>query len=109
VRESLAGVFVDVRTYPPNALLSMNDLPAILDAIRADADVETHWLALSQWLGDNGRDDEAVAVRVFWAILRDNIVVCKVPLDETLDDLKANAAILGPGARHIEERRLGTR
>ena len=43
----------------------MPDLAQLLDAIRAGPDDEAGWLALGSWLRDNGRDDEAAAVRVF--------------------------------------------
>ena len=74
----------------------------LLARIRADPGDEPAWLALSRWLWDNGRDDEAVAVRVFWQTLRDN--VAEVELGETLADLTQNAVTLGKLARQIEER-----
>ena len=77
-------------------------MPALLDAIRENAGDESRWLALSRRLRDNGQEDEAVAVRVFWTNLRDN--VREVGLDETLADLTRNAAILGKLARHMETR-----
>lgn len=42
------------------------DLPALLDAIRADPRRGFNWLALAAWLCGNGRHDEATAIRVFW-------------------------------------------
>ena len=40
----------------------MPDMPALLDDIREQPDSGEAWLALSSWLLDNGRDDEAVVV-----------------------------------------------
>jgi uncharacterized protein (TIGR02996 family) len=40
--------------------------PTVPDAIRERPDDGARWLALAGWLFDNGRDDEAVAVRAFW-------------------------------------------
>ena len=55
----------------------MPDLPQLLAAIRDKPDDGPRWLALASWLWDNGRDngrdDEAAAVRVFWPTLRDNL------------------------------------
>jgi uncharacterized protein (TIGR02996 family) len=51
------------------------DLPQFLAAIRERPDDGPRWLALARWLTDNGRDDEAAAVRVFWPTLRDNLAV----------------------------------
>jgi uncharacterized protein (TIGR02996 family) len=50
-------------------------LVTILTAIRARPDDRDRWLALASWLWDNDRDDEAVAVRVFWPNLRDSVLV----------------------------------
>jgi len=65
---------------------------------------DTGWEALSTWLEDTGRDDEAAAVRVFWPTLRDNVTVAGVPLGLTLRGLARNAAALGRQAREIEQR-----
>jgi uncharacterized protein (TIGR02996 family) len=43
----------------------MNDYTTILKAIRRKPDDPACWLALAGWLADNGRDDEAAAVRMF--------------------------------------------
>jgi uncharacterized protein (TIGR02996 family) len=40
------------------------DLPALLDAIRSNPDHPACWLTLAGWLRDNGRDDEAEAMRI---------------------------------------------
>jgi hypothetical protein len=77
------------------------DLPAIIDAIREGPADEACWLALSSWFWDNGRDDEADAVRVFWPVLRDN-VEAGVTVEETLRQLKQHAATLGIRARRVE-------
>ena len=76
-------------------------MPAILDAIREEPDDGPRWLALAGWLLDNGRDDEAAAVRVYWPVLRDNLTA-SVSLDETLRQVKQNAARLGRRAREAE-------
>jgi hypothetical protein len=52
---------------------------------------------------DNGRDDEAAAVRVFWPTLRDNIDA-GVSVEQTLRELARHAARLGRRAREIEGR-----
>jgi uncharacterized protein (TIGR02996 family) len=83
----------------------MPELPQLLDAIREQPDDGPRWLALAGWLGDEGRDDEAAAVRVFWPTLRDDVLKSRVSLDRTLANLKESAAILGSAARKIEERR----
>src|SRR5689334_2775192 len=53
---------------------SMSDLnSALTSAIVAHPVDETRWLALAVLLWDNGRDDEAAAVRVFWPVLQDSL------------------------------------
>jgi uncharacterized protein (TIGR02996 family) len=79
----------------------MPDLPPLLDAIRADPDEGPRWLALAGWLDDNGRDDEAAAVRVYWPTLRDDLAA-GVSLDETLAYVARHARRLGAEARKIE-------
>jgi hypothetical protein len=73
----------------------MLDLPAILAAIRERPDDAPRWLALAAWLWDNGRDDEAAAVRIFWPTLRDNVVEARVSVEDTLADVARHAGILG--------------
>jgi hypothetical protein len=80
----------------------MPDLPQLLDAIRARPDAG--WLALASWLRDNGRDDEAAAVRVYWPTLRDNVTVSGVSVELTVRELARHAARLGRRAREIEGR-----
>jgi len=82
----------------------MSDLPALLESIRECPGDRARWLALSGWLRDNGRDDEAVAVRVFWSALRDNVTESRVSLGDTLTDLARNARVLGQVARQVEGR-----
>jgi uncharacterized protein (TIGR02996 family) len=53
--------------------------PELLDAIRADPDDGGRWLNLAKWFQDYRRDDEAVAVRVFWRMLSDSPVRPPVP------------------------------
>ena len=85
----------------------MPDLPTILAALQANPADGSRWLALASWLADNGRDDEAVVVRVYWPTLRDNVVESGVPLNKTLSTLARNAARLGRRAREVEERLAG--
>lgn len=80
------------------------DLPAILSAIRETPDDGSAWLAVASGLWDNGRDDVAVAVRVFWPALRDNVTVLGVSLHATLRQMGHHAAKLGRRAREIEAR-----
>jgi uncharacterized protein (TIGR02996 family) len=80
----------------------MPDLPAILNAIREKPDDGPRWLALASWLWDNGRDDEAAAVRVLWPIFRDNLGY--TTLDATLKNLEAHAPQFGNIARLMEAR-----
>jgi uncharacterized protein (TIGR02996 family) len=80
----------------------MPDLPDLLDAIQADPNSEGRWLALSWWLSDNGRDDEAAAVRVFWPTLRDT-VAAGTTVRETMRRVAGNAAKLSRRARRIEQ------
>jgi hypothetical protein len=58
------------------------------------------------WPPGNGRDDEAVAVGLYWPVLRDNLTEAGVTLGDALADLARYAGILGRLARDIEERRL---
>jgi uncharacterized protein (TIGR02996 family) len=77
--------------------------PTLLAAILADPDDGGPWLALAGWFRDNGRDDEAVAVRVFWRTLRDSLRI-EQSIDTVLADVRRSASILGACAREIEER-----
>ena len=82
----------------------MPDLPVILDAIREKPDVGPRWLALAEWFADNGRDDEAAAVRVYWPVLRDNLA--RTSLESTLADVAWHARLLGRRAREDEGREV---
>jgi hypothetical protein len=82
----------------------MLDLPPILAAIREQLHHEPRWLALAGWLADEGRDDEAAAVRVHWRTLAEN-VAGGVSVDETVAEVTRHAKLLGEVARRIEERR----
>ena len=75
--------------------------PALLAAILADPDDEAAWLALAAWLRDEGRDDEAAAVRVFWPALRNSLGGGRT-LDFALEYVRANARRLGREARRFE-------
>jgi hypothetical protein len=78
------------------------DLNVLLDAIRESPDFGGHWNALACWLWDNGRDDEAFAVRVLWPTLRDNLACTSVAA--TLADVARNAKVLAKVAREVERR-----
>jgi hypothetical protein len=80
---------------------TMPDLPALIGAIREWPDDERRWLALSSWLWDNGRDDEAAAVRVFWPTLRDTVNAGE-SVDGALRRVARNAVKLGDRARRVE-------
>jgi hypothetical protein len=84
-------------------------LASLLAAIQERPDDGPRWLALASWYWDNGRDDEAAAVRVFWPVLRGNVVESEVPLHVTLRTLARNVARLGRRARAVEERSGGLR
>lgn len=64
------------------------------------------WLALACWLGDNGRDVEAVAVHVHWPTRRD-ILACG-SLAATLADLARNTKVPTKMARKVERQADGT-
>jgi hypothetical protein len=81
----------------------MPDLPTVLATIRARADEQAGWLALAAWLWDNGREDEAAAVRVYWPTLRDNIDA-GVSVEHTLRELARHSGKLGRKAREIKGR-----
>jgi hypothetical protein len=83
----------------------MLDLPAVLAAIRDRPEDEARWLALSQWLWDEGRDDESVAVRLVWPTLRDSVTEEGKTVDETFAEVTRHATLLGKLARQVEERR----
>jgi uncharacterized protein (TIGR02996 family) len=83
---------------------TMPDLPQLLDAIRDKPDEGPRWLALAGWLADNGRDDEAAAVRVFWPTLRHDVTVSGMSVELTLRELARHAGRLGRRAREIEGR-----
>jgi hypothetical protein len=81
----------------------MSDLPALWDALRENPADESRWLALFRHLWAEGRDDEAVAVRVFWPTLQDNFASGASP-GMTLGDLATFAGRSGRRAREIEGR-----
>lgn len=81
----------------------MPDLLSVLKAIRERPDDGARWLALSSWLWENGRDDEAAAVRAFWPTLSDNVVQFRVSVEETLQQVTQHSKLLGRRAREIQE------
>lgn len=99
-RQAHGRVVTDV-SLPP-MLDDRPELEGILSAIRDDPDEETRWLSLARWLSDNGRDDEAVAVRVLWPTLRDNLA--SATLGDTLADMARNAKVLAAIARKVERK-----
>src|SRR5688572_14188205 len=66
------------------------DLSAILTAIHFRPDNEAAWLALAAHYRENGPDDEAAAVRVFWRAMRGDIAE-RGSLEAVLLDVEANA------------------
>jgi hypothetical protein len=82
----------------------MPELPAILDAIRETPDDGPRWPALASWLWDNGRDDEAIAARVYWPVLRDEVLEGGVSVEDALADVERHAKILGAAGREVERR-----
>jgi len=77
--------------------------PELSALIKADPNDGARWLAVAGWYTDNEREDEAVAVRVFWRALRDELAT-GWSIEAVLDDLRRSASILGACAREIEER-----
>jgi ABC-type arginine/histidine transport system permease subunit len=71
-----------------------------LTAISEVPDDGDRWRALAIWLLDNGRDDEAHAVRALWPTLRDNLACAS--LGDTLTDVARNAKVLAAVARKVE-------
>jgi uncharacterized protein (TIGR02996 family) len=80
----------------------MPDLPALLDAIRESPDDRARWLALAAWYAEQGRTDEADAVRVLWPTFRENLSL--VALDQILASLTESAPVFGSIARQLEGR-----
>jgi uncharacterized protein (TIGR02996 family) len=82
----------------------MPDLPALLEAIRANPADGPRWLALAACLWDNGRDDEAAVVRAYWPVLRVNVTEGNVYVEANVADVARHAAPLGRRAREVEWR-----
>ena len=80
------------------------DVEVILNAIRERPDDGHRWLALASWLWDNDRDDEAVAVQVFWPNLRDRVLIEGHSVHATLRYVARYARVFGHKAREIEGR-----
>jgi hypothetical protein len=94
------------RLPPARAMTDPPGLTAILvDAIRVRPDDHGAWADLSDWLWIQGRDDKAVAVRVLWPTLLDNLSLAT--LEATLADVAQDAKLLGTVAREVEERAQG--
>jgi hypothetical protein len=80
----------------------MADLPTLTAAVAENPDDGAGWLALSEWFAANGRDDEAIALRVLWSTFRDNLAAAS--LESTLEDVARNARLLAGVAREVERR-----
>jgi hypothetical protein len=78
------------------------DLPSLLAAIRSEPEAEPRWLALAAFLWNNGLDDDAAVVRVFWPAIRDSLANGR-SLESALRLVHAHAGRLGRRARGIEE------
>jgi uncharacterized protein (TIGR02996 family) len=81
----------------PKGETPVPELRALTDHIRESPDDRARWVALADWLQARGRADEAVAVRVLWRTLRDNLACAS--LEATLADVARNAGVLGAIAR----------
>jgi uncharacterized protein (TIGR02996 family) len=79
----------------------MDEYATILDAIRVRPNDVTNWLALAGWLTDNGENDEAATVRVFFPVMRENLSL-GATLEETIAIVRQNAIPLGRRARLME-------
>ena len=74
----------------------------LVEAIRENPDDGPRWLALAAWYADQGRADEADAVRILWPTFRDNL--SGRPLGHVLASLAESAPVFGSIARQIEGR-----
>src|SRR5262245_15688755 len=93
-------------TWPAWSSDPMPDPDAALTAaVIADPDDESRWLALAAWFRDNGEDDTAASLRMFWPAVRDAVAGGR-SLDSCLEFVRRNAWRLGPRARDFEERGL---
>ena len=97
----LIPVAAGVPGYAPR----MIDPSAVLAPIKANPHDELAWLALAAHYRENGRADEAAAVRVFWRAIREDMVE-RGSLDAVLRDVETHATTLGRIAREIEARVL---
>ena len=80
----------------------MPDLSYMLNAIATNPDDGSRWQAVAQWYRDNGQENEALTVRVFWPMLRDNLAFTS--LEATLADAVRNSKLLAGLAREVERR-----
>jgi uncharacterized protein (TIGR02996 family) len=78
----------------------MGEPSSVLAAIRSDPNDGAAWLVLSEWYAEQGRYDEADAVRVFWPMMRESLETAT--LDAVLGELASAAKLLGGIARHVE-------
>jgi hypothetical protein len=70
-------------------------------AIRSDSDRVSGWLALAAHYRNEGWDDEAAVLRVFWPALRDTLAAGRT-LESVLDRVRRDAEPLGRWARQFE-------
>ena len=82
--------------------LARNELARILESVNQNSDDQSAWLSLAEWLRDNGNDDEASAVRVFWSAIADSIAMGMM-IEQALKLVRKNARNLGRKARDIDE------
>ena len=82
--------------------LARAELTQILESVAQGADSQAAWLSLAEWLRDNGGDDEASAVRVFWSAIADSIAM-GLTIEQALKLVKKNARTLGRKAREVKE------
>jgi hypothetical protein len=75
--------------------------PTLLAAIGVNPNIEGPWASLAAWLRDNGRDDEADAVRVFWPRLS-ACVRAGWSVHTALRDVARHAAWWGRQARQVD-------
>jgi hypothetical protein len=82
---------------PPNPQAA--DL-AVLRAVRDRPEDGAAWAALTEWLADNGHEDEAGAVRAFWPAIADSLYM-GMPLTRAMSLLRRHASGLGKLARRL--------
>ena len=82
----------------------MRDLPTFC-RVRLDPEYDSNWTALSNWLKDKGKDDEAAAVRMFYLAIRDSMAE-GMPLESAMELVSRHAGNLARLAGTIERQSL---